>query len=152
MFTVVPFPELKMAVPASKFVLPMIENRYRSGVSSLTYIKDRIDVGFFGFAFFEFSPYHETFNGKIVQLFESGSINKWILESLKTKTYKMQEEEIGPEILTMDHLEVCWIIILIAHAICVLTFGFELLTKLCCKKHFKRQTLSLKVNCGVLRC
>ena len=141
-----------MAVPASKFVLPMIENRYRSGVSSLTYIKDRIDVGFFGFAFFEFSPYHETFNGKIVQLFESGSINKWILESLKTKTYKMQEEEIGPEILTMDHLEVCWIIIIIAHAICVLTFGFELLMKLCSKKHFKRQTLSLKVNCGVLRC
>ena len=134
LFKIIVEPELQMAVPASKILLPMLENRYRSGVSSLRFIKDRLNMNLFGIIFFGFSPFHETFNRKIVQLIENGSIRKWILESLKTKTYKIEEEEIGPEVLTMDHLEVSWIIIVIALTLCIFTFGFELLMRLCRKR------------------
>ena len=66
--------ELKMAMPCTNTFLPYIENGYRSGVSSLRIIKDRLDQYFLGMVFYRFSPFYETFDGKIVQLFESASV------------------------------------------------------------------------------
>lgn len=115
---------------ASYFLLLNINSRYRSGSSSLLVLQEKFysSVGS-GLAFPLFSPFYETFNEKISRMIEGGLINLWIQNAFKQRGVNKKLNDIGPEILTMEHLDVAFKIILIALAISVIGFLSEIIFK-----------------------
>lgn len=107
--------------------LTYINSGFRSGFSSLTPLKERLSTVYYGLAFPSFSPFYETFNDKIFRLFDAGLTSYWIQSRLNPRSVIKKVEDIGPEVLTMEHLDIAFKIIMIAVAICILMFLFEIL-------------------------
>lgn len=72
-----------------------------------------------------FSPYIDTINKKAMQMFEAGLFVLWFRKSKNLRDFKEQIDEVGPQVLTMDHLGVGFIICLIPLAISTVVFVIE---------------------------
>jgi len=67
-------------------------------------------------------PINEAINNKITALLESGIMDYWITNA----TYlKAEKEDLGPQVLTLDHLFIGFVIWLIALAFAVVVFLIE---------------------------
>lgn len=80
--------------------------RYRSGAPSLSVLEDNYVTLTFQFRFKQFSPFFETFNDLIGRIIASLVMKKWY-DGLFPLNKKV--EAIGPQVLTMEHLELGFI-------------------------------------------
>lgn len=119
-------PQMKSTMLGSHKVFWFINNQYRSGSSSLMIMKERIQTFSYGLAFKKFSPFYETFNEKITRLIDAGITDYYIENAVNPRGLKNTVETIGPEILTMEHLEIAFKISLIAIAFSLIVFMAEI--------------------------
>lgn len=97
---------------------------YRSGISSLVYMKDiRNSPRVFWIK--PFSPFYETFKEKIELLISNGVVFHWWDKFLNPKGFKRIEDDIGPQVLTYEHLEIGFMVCLVPLSLSVVAFVFE---------------------------
>jgi len=132
------FEELKhLAEPRNRLVhldgvnyLQLIENQeYRSGFMSITTMDLVIRTDNFALVFLKNSPFYETFNKKIMQMISNGIIEHWFRNVNNPTGLKRKIEEIGPQILTLDHLDVGFLMCLTVLGFSFLLFCAELIAR-----------------------
>lgn len=123
-----------VAEPANKgttlsypFILLSIHNnKFRSGHSSLTLLKESYVLTGFSLAFWPFSPFFETFNERILDFLSNGIIEHWFGEYENAQDFKRKVIiDIGPQVLTMEHLEIGFIFCLVAAMFSFIAFICE---------------------------
>lgn len=97
---------------------------YRSGFPSLFPMKDIVVNSPMGFAFKQFSPFFESFNKKIGQLLDNGFVNE-LNKKLPSDNIK-GFDDIGPQVLSLDHLWLGFIACLIPLALAIIVFFVEI--------------------------
>lgn len=102
-----------------------IENRiYRSGHSSLSILDEKLRNLYIGFSFKHFSPFYEILNEIVGHLSSSGLIHRW--NDLNPKSRKKEFEDIGPQVLTMEHIAIGFQTCLIPFLLSIIVFVIEL--------------------------
>lgn len=105
-----------------------LNSAFRSGVTSLALLKDSTYKTYFrSITFRPYHPYFEMFNEKIGELISGGILQHLYRKKLNPKSQFFVEENIGPQILTMEHLEMGFAICLIPLTKAIIAFIFELL-------------------------
>jgi hypothetical protein len=126
-------PANKMAVFEflSKFLTIHNNHReyYRSGVSSIKILDERIETNFQVFFFMPSNPFFDYFNQIIAELAAGGFLIYWRMLEINPKGIERKIDVIGPQVLTMDHLMIGFQICLFACAIGATTFVFEVAIK-----------------------
>lgn len=115
-----------VAIGVEEYIRYIHSKLYRSGFSSLEVLKETVRNVYFGLWFKAFSPFNEILNDRILRLFDGGIIQYWTNYRLDPKSIKKVAEDIGAQILTMDHLEIGFIVCLIPITIA----GFVLLIEI----------------------
>jgi len=124
-----------MAEPKNRFVtlekhktLQKQENVvYRSGKSSISLMDFVICTDNYALEFPKGSPFFETFNGKISQMLSNGLIDHWFKNDRNPTGLNVKNEEIGPQVLSWDHLEYGFYMCLVLTAISFLVFCVEII-------------------------
>lgn len=119
-------PEMKATTTGSDAVQWFITTKYRSGFTSLTILKERMNLISLGLVFPYFCPFFETFNEKIHRMIDTGLTKHWTDDTFNPKGFIQKQEEIGPEVLTLEHLDIAFKIIFAALMICVVAFLMEI--------------------------
>lgn len=103
------------------------ELNFRSGQSSLHQLHETLLTFFQGLIFMNFSPFFEEFNAQIGQMRDTGYFNfhEWSFNYRKS-VIKRAAENIGPQVLTMDHLGVAFIACMIPLSMAVVAFMVEI--------------------------
>lgn len=112
-----------MGYPQIMFVL---NNKYRSGFTSLKMLPNGFLTLAVGFVYKRFSPFIEIMNEKLLEVVASGLTNYWIEIRLNPKGLRRIVEEIGPQVLTMEHLEVGFFICLAPLVLSIIVFALEI--------------------------
>lgn len=120
-------PEVKGTMVVPRQVLAMINNQYRSGFSSLEMLEETVATTPAGLMFRVFSPLVEIFNEKSHQLFAEGFITYWYDNMFNPKGFTRKPEHIGPQVLTMEHLRVGFLVCLCPLLLSLIAFFVELL-------------------------
>lgn len=99
---------------------------YRSGFSSISTLEEK-NTQVYGCAPFNlFSPYFEAFNEKIHQLLSNGVSDFHFKAEIQPSLVKRAKEEIGPQVLTLEHLGIGFQISLIPLILGGIVFVAEL--------------------------
>lgn len=101
------------------------KKEYRSGVPSLQIFPHPIMNLFWVHTFPEFSPYTEDFNELLGRIVSSGFNDNWKMFEEQITFKKKEIEEIGPQVLTMDHLSVGFIACCCPLVLSLLAFVME---------------------------
>lgn len=80
-----------------------------------------------------FSSFYETLNELIYRMHDAGLIGYELKLSFSPKNHIKNSDDIGAEVLTMEHLDIAFKIILIAIGISVFGFFAEILVFQFCK-------------------
>lgn len=105
--------------------LNRISSYYRSGFSSLEMLVETYEIFPARLKFRLFSPLVEVFNEKSHQLLASGFIAHWEKILYDPKGLKKKHEAIGPQVLTMEHLKVGFLVCLCPLLLSVFAFLIE---------------------------
>lgn len=105
-------------------------------------LQENIENRFSALSFKPYSPFYESFNKLMGELADVGLLKHWNNLELEIKFYKKKIEEIGPQVLTMEHLMVGFQICMAALSMSVIAFVGEYIN-LCFKK--KSMKAELKV-------
>lgn len=124
-----------IAEPANKgtltlypiFLSDVHNNQYRSGFSSITVLEETVNSDSFGTVFKPFSPFFEAFNEKIDHIVSSGMFSLWYKDGENAKGIKRVEDVIGPQVLTMEHLNVAFLVCFVPLAISGFAFAYEVI-------------------------
>lgn len=109
-------------------ILSLIENRiYRSGQSSLVVLNEKLRTLYIGHVFKHFSPFYEIFDEVVGFLSASGLIDRWLNDELNPRRKKRIYEDIGPQVLTMEHLSIGFTICMIMLVFSAVVFILEVL-------------------------
>lgn len=138
-----------VAEPANKLVrfgyssdLSMIHNNhykyYRSGFSSIKILEGSSTLSSNSISFRAFNPFFEHFNKVSGDLATGGILIHWESMMLNPRGLKMKVEEIGPQVLTMEHLMFGFHIYLVALAISTAMFLVEVALN-CVKKYSMKE-------------
>lgn len=123
-------PGNKLALAGAEHFLTLIHTdhrrNYRSGVSSIFKLKRTLFTYPRCHYFEAFSPFFEYFQKITEELAAGGFYNYWIDFYLNRRGLKLKIDEIGPQILTMEHLLIGFQIIFGALMISLIAFGFEI--------------------------
>lgn len=103
-----------------------LNKKHRSGMSSLHILEDIARVVYVGSVFKPFSPFYEEFNELIGRMISSGLFNLWKSEFTLKKDYAVRVEEIGPQVLTLDQMEVAFMISLLPLSLAMVAFLVEI--------------------------
>ena len=95
---------------------------YRSGTTSLITLAENYVTNHHGILFKPFDPFFEVYNEYKGWLESNGIMEKWRRDNLVRKT---KPEEIGPQVLTMDHLGIGFSACLIPAIISIAAFILE---------------------------
>ena len=122
---------------------------YRSGTTSLTYLEENLKLVYTGILFKTFSPFIEVYNEKLEWLKTGGFLEYWkFYEYLPTKL-----EDIGPQVLTLDHLRVAFLLCTAPLSLCCAAFIAEMIWsriassyKKCCQKPIKKKKTKVCVK------
>lgn len=98
-----------------------VEKWYRSGISSLNVLNEIQKVVHCGLTFAPFSPFFDEFDDLIGRMVSGGFFNFWKSSSL----LKLKAEDIGPQVLTMDHMEVAFLASLLPFTLAIFCFVAE---------------------------
>lgn len=130
-------------------MLSIINNRlFRSGLTSLTLLKDSFLTMHQVKLFRKFSPYFEVFNAIIGQIISSGLFEFLLKNETNPRGIKKIDEDIGPQVLTLDHLEVGFFVCIVLLIFSLIVFACEIFVqkykfKLICRNHaFRNDTCS----------
>lgn len=110
---------------------------YRSGFSSIHLLDFNVNTVYKGLTFPNFSPIYETFNERIGNFIANGLISYWHEMLIDPKGIKITEDKIGPQVLTLDHLEICFQACLIPAVLSLIAFLYEITTFKLKVKYFK---------------
>lgn len=100
--------------------------RLRSGAGSISLLDETIRTFFRCVAFRPFDPYYEIFNEKIDELISSGIIPHYFWISGFLRSRGKVSEAAGPQVLTMEHLEIGFIICLTPLIVSIAVFLAEI--------------------------
>lgn len=140
-------PSNKATIFATPTYLSMIHRKsYRLGYSSLSFIEEKIITSHSCLPFPMGSPFYEAFNEKIDEIIESGIVSMWKKD---LEDFPRNREEIGPQILTMEHLEFGFLACLIILTMSVIAFTLEILIA-STKTGFKL-LVEYSIACNVVR-
>lgn len=115
-------PENKATTSLPRFILKRIHNEiYRSELSSLS-LFEAFETVCWGQLYYPYSIYFETFNEKIGEMNSNGLNAYW----REIKGIKKVHEEIGPQVLTMDHLGLGFVFCIVPLFIALFVFIGEL--------------------------
>ena len=120
---------------------------YRSGITSLAALDEDYITYHSGIPFRNFSPYFETFNDVKIWFESNGIMEKWRQDSRDSST---KPDELGPQILTMDHLKIGFLACLVPLVFSIAAFIAELVrskVEIAIKKYVHRV---LKSECKLL--
>lgn len=104
----------------------IIARNYSHGFSSLHVLNDAIRVAFEGLAFPQFSPLLESFNELLLQMLSNGMIEKLVKLADRINGIVMKEDQMGPQVLSMDVLEIAFQICCVPLALSLVAFIGEL--------------------------
>lgn len=113
----------KLVIPVTASDLASINNDFRFGRSSLIPIKENIKTFHDHLTYKAKSPFKEIFDHKLIQFHEVGFLARF---STKRNSLKNPEIEIGPEVLTMDHLEIGFLACLVPLLLSAACFAVEI--------------------------
>lgn len=82
------------------------QENYRSGVTSILTLKETVNSFHTGVYFQPFDPFLEHYNKFLEEIQNTGLLSYWYYLVLNPKGLKMKLDEIGPQVLTMEHLMV----------------------------------------------
>lgn len=95
---------------------------YRHGTSSIVILKETIFTTLQAIAFRPYSYCFETFNEKIDHMLSTGLIGRWEKEHDFDHDTKRVSQEIGAQVLTFDHLMICFQIFLAFLSLSLIAF------------------------------
>lgn len=96
--------------------------KFTTGTPSAQCLIQTVVTVFYGLKFLEYSPFYEEFNDKIGQMISAG-----VTENLNNKRrFEKKADDIGPQVLTMEHLEVAFIACMIPFIVCIIVFVVEI--------------------------
>ena len=98
-------PSNRATTPTYRWTIKALNSDYRSGETSLTLLEEDYVMIYFGMVFKPFSPFFEIFN-EVLGRMEANGLMQLYRESFYFFAQKRKLEDIGPQILTMDHLRV----------------------------------------------
>lgn len=85
-------------------VLSFAKSFLQTGVSSISLLNENYGTIYLGEAFMPYSPFFENFDAKIHQMIAGGLFNLWHNYEMNSRDCNRKTEDIGPQVLTMDHL------------------------------------------------
>jgi len=94
------------------------------GYSSLKFLPENIATVHRGLVFNPFNPFYEIFNEMIGRMIASGLVQHWTQNILDGMTTKREDED-GPQVLTLEQLEICFYVCIVPFAFCVAAFLLE---------------------------
>lgn len=97
--------------------------RFRSGTSSLVMLEENYKMVYAGLDFKAFSPFLDAYNEILGWMEAFGFIELWRRDLVYNSVIKT--EEVGPQVLTMDHLQVGFLACLIPLTLSVAVFIAE---------------------------
>lgn len=106
-------------------LIKVIYKSYRSGRQSFSILKETILNVPSAFSFYQYNMFYETFNRRIEQMLSNGVIQRMTADYENPKLYKLRPEEIGPQVLTLDHIGVGFLVCLIPMSFAVIVFAIE---------------------------
>lgn len=115
--------KLVSVVAGPQFVY-FVNEKHRSGVSSLHILDEVTKVVQLGLAFSSFSPFYSEINVQIGRMISGGFFNYW-RSFFFPKPLNVKSESIGPQVLTMDHMEVAFIASLLPLTLAISAFMTE---------------------------
>lgn len=120
---------------------------YRFGYSSLSLLEETIFLVPTGLAFYKLSPYFEALNESIHRLMSQGIIDYWYSYQIDL-TGVANPFDIGPQVLTMDHLSIAFKVWLAPVMLSIVVFIIELSIPLCRQavKKLKQNLMELREN------
>ena len=142
-------PSNRAATMASSEAIESIQHlTYRSGTSSLQFLDKIYSFRYLGAAFKKSSPFLKVFN-EILGRLESNGLAENIRQSYSYSTTKI--EEIGPQVLKMDHLKLgflaCCIPMVLAAIVFICEFAWSRLVTFSRKNSIDSKKHDRKVNC-----
>lgn len=99
---------------------------YRSGISSLHLLEDNIQTIYMAIVFKGFSPFLETFNDRLHRMMSNGLIDYWQRNENNPEGFMKKVDKIGPQVLTMEHLEIAFWVCMIPLAFACIAFICEI--------------------------
>lgn len=131
-------PANKMTMMGFSALIEMIHNNhidyYRSGFSSVLMLEETFDTIFKVLYLRGFDPFYESFNKLMSDLAAGGFLTYWESLIINPRGLKMRVDEIGPQVLTTEHLMFGFQIYLGALAISSIAFCIEITIKFLRKK------------------
>lgn len=149
----------RVAEPANRVVMvgtltdmEFFHNRiFRNGFWSIKILKEVLRPRFIAITVQDFSPFYEILNREALRMIAGGILQlSWRYTANPTGMKKVEEEEIGPQVLTMDHLEIGFVICSIPLAIGASVFFVEFLiprVKVLCHKLIAFVVVRAYVRC-----
>lgn len=131
----------------AEFVQYLHNTKYRSGVSSLITLDDTLMTAQYSLVYTYNCPYAEMLDRKTTQFLEGGFSTHWYKEIFNPTDMKRELEDIGPQVLTMDHLEIGFIVWLVPVLLCILVFIIEIAIRPC-RKFINRARNELAAKYG----
>lgn len=86
-------------------ILTSLNSQLRSGSISVSLLPETYTTLFNAEAFLPFSPFFEDFNAKIHQMITSGLFDLWHRREENPKGLTRKPEDVGPQVLTLEHLQ-----------------------------------------------
>lgn len=110
------------------YTIDYIEDHiFSSGFTSLRMLSETAVVVYWFPYFATFNPYFEEFNAKLSEIVAAGLFGSWDMHDLRKASMKDRSDNVGPQVLTMEHLEVAFIICSVPAILAVIVFCFEVL-------------------------
>jgi hypothetical protein len=121
-------PENRMAFTGEKSILKLLLINYHTGVSSFHETGESFKSIYYGFI--TDPPMRERTSLIASRLHESGIISKMYNDLYKLNLPKQTPPEIGPQVLTLDHLKAGFVICFVLFTISLVVFAAEFVPKL----------------------
>ena len=111
-----------------KYIVDFIQlKKYRRGAVSVVMLEDDWIMLYSGIIFKAFSPFFDIYNENLGLLESNGRMGCW--RWCSEYPTKPKVDEIGPQVLKLDHLWVGFLACLIPLALSPLVFAFEILSR-----------------------
>lgn len=120
-------PENKGTMLVTTDFLRLQGNFYRSGVMSLSLLEETRATIFVTINFNLFCPFFDTFNSKIHDMNANGLTRKIFEDAVNPRGHKLVEDEISPQVLTMNQLAIGFYLCMVPLSLSFLAFFFEVL-------------------------
>jgi hypothetical protein len=119
-------PENKATIFGLEIQLSQVNNyKLKSGVSSLILLQEKVHSFYLGLVFDRGNPFFDIIDELILYLMSGGLIQFWRKTRLMHRGMFKIQEKVPPQVLTMGHLEIGFLICLIPMGLSLIAFLIE---------------------------